>query len=80
MAGRRWRGCSTASWAGAPTTRRAGARKVFAITEETFECPAELSAGGRNLMRAGFRLVNTRTVWQPPGDLLHPRPGRLPDI
>jgi hypothetical protein len=56
------------------------AREVFAITEETFECPAELSPGGRNLMRAGFRLVDTRTVWQPPEQLLHPSTGRLPDI
>ena len=55
-------------------------RKVFAITEETFECPAELSPGGRNLMRAGFRLVDTRTVWQPPEELLHPSTGRLPDV
>jgi hypothetical protein len=59
---------------------KAGARKVFAITEETFECPAELSPGGRNLMRAGFRLVDTRAVWQPPEGLLHPSTGRLPDI
>ncbi len=59
---------------------KAGAREVFAITEETFECPAELSPGARNLMRAGFRLVDTRTVWQPPEQLLHPSTGRPPDI
>ena len=42
--------------------------------------PRRPSAGARNLMRAGFRLVDTRTVWQPPEHLLHPSTGRLPDV
>ncbi len=31
-----------------------------------------LSAGARNLLRAGFRLVDVRTVWQPPEELIAP--------
>lgn len=46
------------------------AREVFAITQESLECPNALSAGARNLLRAGFHLRDVRTVWQPPEDLL----------
>ena len=50
----------------------APAREIFAITEESLECPGVLSAGARNLLRAGFRLRDVRVVWQPPEDLLTP--------
>jgi hypothetical protein len=56
------------------------AKEVFAIAEESFECPAVLSPGARNLLRAGFRLVDTRAVWQPPEQLLHPSTGRTPSL
>jgi hypothetical protein len=29
----------------------------------------------RNLLRAGFRLVDVRTVWQPPEELIAPAEG-----
>ena len=51
----------------------APAREVFAITEESLECPGVLSAGARNLLRAGFRLCDVRVVWQPPEELLAPQ-------
>ena len=46
--------------------RAAGRDQLLAVTEESLECPQTLSAGARNLLRAGFRLVGTRPVWQPP--------------
>ncbi len=52
--------------------RAAGARQLFAVTEETLECPDALSAGARNLLRAGFKLVEVRTVWRPPEERLAP--------
>ncbi|HMB54771.1 MAG TPA: hypothetical protein VKU40_15745, partial [Thermoanaerobaculia bacterium] len=52
--------------------RDAGAGQLFAVTEESLECPEDLSAGARNLVRAGFRLLDVRTVWQPPEELLAP--------
>ncbi len=55
--------------------RAAGAGRLFAVTEETPECPETLSAGARNLVRAGFRLLDVRTVWQPPEELLAPERG-----
>lgn len=54
--------------------RAAGAEQVFAVTEEGPECPETLSAGARNLVRAGFRLLDVRAVWQPPEELLAPEP------
>jgi len=50
--------------------RAARARELFAITEEPLECPENLSAGARNLIRAGFQAVGFRTVWRPPEELL----------
>jgi hypothetical protein len=47
-----------------------GASQLFAFTEESLECPESLSPGARNLLRAGFRLVETRSVWQPPEELI----------
>jgi hypothetical protein len=55
--------------------RAAGARRLFAVTEEALECPEALSAGARNLLRAGFNLVEVRTVWHPPEELLAPERG-----
>jgi hypothetical protein len=55
--------------------RAAGAEQLFAVTEETPECPDTLSAGARNLLRAGFGLLEVRTVWQPPEELLAPERG-----
>lgn len=52
--------------------RDAGAGQLFAVTEESLECPEDLSAAARNLVRAGFRLLDVRTVWQPPEELLAP--------
>lgn len=52
--------------------RAAGADGLFAVTEETLECPETLSTGARNLARAGFELLDVRTVWQPPEELLAP--------
>jgi hypothetical protein len=52
--------------------RAAGASQIFAVTEETPECPEALSPGARNLVRAGFGLLDVRTVWQPPEELLAP--------
>lgn len=50
------------------------ASEVFAITQESLDFPAvDLSAGARNLLRAGFRLRDVRTLWQPPEELLDPR-------
>lgn len=54
--------------------RAAGADQLFAVTEESLECPDELSPGARNLLRAGFGLVGTRTVWQPPEEAIAPMP------
>lgn len=54
--------------------RAAGAQRVFAVTEEGPECPDPLSTGARNLVRAGFKLVDVRAVWQPPEELLAPEP------
>ncbi len=48
------------------------ASELLAVTEESLECPSTLSAGARNLLRAGFRLVDVRTVWQPPEELIAP--------
>ncbi len=52
--------------------RATGASELLAITEESLECPSTLSAGARNLLRAGFALVAVRTVWQPPEELIAP--------
>ncbi len=49
----------------------AGAGLLFADTEETSEDLEQLSPAARNLIRAGFKLVSIRPVWQPPA---------LPDI
>jgi hypothetical protein len=54
--------------------RAVGAGGLFAVTEETSERPEDLSAGARNLVRAGFGLLEVRTVWQPPEELLAPEP------
>jgi len=48
----------------------AGADQLFAITEESLDFPNDLSAGARNLIRAGFRLAGTRAVWRPPAELV----------
>gem|GEM_PF-2539762 len=56
------------------------ARELFAITEESPRCPEALSVGARNLLRAGFRLVDVRSVWQPPEELVFPNGGRLPSV
>lgn len=45
-------------------------RGIFAITEEALDCPETLSPGARNLVRAGFRLVDVRALWRPPEDLV----------
>ncbi len=47
-----------------------GARELFAVTEESLECPEAFSPAARNLLRAGFRLVDIRSVWQPPEELI----------
>jgi hypothetical protein len=60
--------------------RATRASKIFAITEESLDCPADFSAGARNLLRAGFRLADVRSVWQPPEELLHPSTGRTPSL
>jgi hypothetical protein len=44
----------------------AGAGLLFADTEEPSEDLEQLSPAARNLIRAGFRLVSARPVWQPP--------------
>lgn len=44
----------------------AGAGLLFADTEETSDDLQELSPAARNLVRAGFKLVSIRPVWQPP--------------
>lgn len=49
-----------------------GASQIFAVTEESLGCPDALSTGARNLLRAGFGLVDVRTVWQPPEELIAP--------
>jgi hypothetical protein len=49
-----------------------GPEGIFAITEEALKCPDSFSPGARNLIRAGFRLVDIRTVWQPPAELVAP--------
>jgi hypothetical protein len=50
------------------------ASEVLAITEESLDFPATaISAGARNLLRAGFQLRDVRTLWQPPEELLAPR-------
>jgi len=49
----------------------AGAGLLFADTEETSEDLEQFSPAARNLVRAGFRPVSIRPVWQPPA---------LPDI
>jgi hypothetical protein len=43
---------------------------IFAITEESLDCPESLSPGARNLVRAGFQLIDVRAVWQPPAELV----------
>ena len=48
----------------------AGSRSLFAITEEGLDFPESESVGARNLIRAGFGLAATRTVWRPPEHLL----------
>jgi GNAT superfamily N-acetyltransferase len=48
----------------------AGARRVFAVTEEPLEFPEADSPAARNLTRAGFAPAATRTVWKPPEELL----------
>lgn len=45
---------------------------IFAITDEALDCPNRFSPGARNLVRAGFRLADIRTVWQPPPELVAP--------
>jgi hypothetical protein len=47
---------------------RAG--EVFAITDEEPGFPEVISPGARNLLRAGFRLVDVRSVWRPPEELI----------
>jgi|GEM_PF-3782936 len=37
-------------------------------------------SGARNLLRAGFRLVDVRSVWRPPEELVFPNGGRLPSV
>jgi hypothetical protein len=54
--------------------RAVGAGQLFSVTEESLDCPDELSPGARNLLRAGFGLVGARTVWQPPEDAIAPLP------
>ncbi len=55
--------------------RATGASELFAVTEESLDFPDVVSPGARNLARAGFRLVDLRTVWQPPEDLIAPEEG-----
>ncbi|HZK16130.1 MAG TPA: hypothetical protein VFC52_06045 [Solirubrobacterales bacterium] len=43
---------------------------IFAFTDEPLGCPDDLSPGARNLVHAGFRLVDVRDVWQPPEELI----------
>jgi len=43
---------------------------IFAFTDEPLDCPENLSPGARNLVHAGFRLVDVRDIWQPPEELL----------
>lgn len=50
--------------------RAAGAGQLFAVTEEPLDYPDSESTAAPNLVRAGFRVVGIRTVWQPPEDLL----------
>jgi hypothetical protein len=50
--------------------RAAGAGQLFAVTEESLDCPHTVSPGARNLLRAGFQVVGIRTVWQPPEELI----------
>ena len=46
--------------------------QLFAITDESLAFPEILSPGARNLVRAGFRLVDVRSVWRPPEELIGP--------
>jgi hypothetical protein len=48
----------------------AGARQLFAVTEEAPDFPDTISAGARNLLRAGFTLSSARPLWRPPEDLI----------
>jgi hypothetical protein len=47
-----------------------GPQGIFAITEESLAWPDHLSPGACNLVHAGFRLLDVRTVWQPPEELI----------
>ncbi len=48
----------------------AGARELFAVTEESLDFPDSVSPPARNLVRAGFSLAAARSVWRPPEDLV----------
>lgn len=48
------------------------ATQLFAITDESLQFPEAISPGARNLVRAGFHLVDTRSVWRPPEELIGP--------
>jgi hypothetical protein len=50
----------------------AGASQVFAFTDETLGFPEAISPGARNLIRAGFHPVDSRSVWRPPEELIGP--------
>ena len=50
--------------------RAAGAREIFAMTEESLDFPDSISPAARNLVRAGFSLAAARSVWRPPEDLV----------
>ena len=54
----------------AATTR--GVSQAFAITEELPNFPQETTPAARNLARAGFQLMEARSVWRPPEELITP--------